>query len=257
MAIRRGKRKPRGGFRGRRRRMMRMRPKRALRATVPEWASCSETIIFTGILPTGPSTGTFNTGLKGTTFPAYRNTDLSLSTFNRAQIVGACYQQFRIKYLELSIVPDFDTFIVGGAGAQGKPFFYYILDKGNSINFNTTNQAIKSMGAKPIALDEKTIKIRWRPGVVLANEIATASGTVSAQQYMTSPWLPTDAATTISTYNPSQVCHQGIKFFAENVAGSMTYSATLTAHFEFKKPSLPSVPLDALADITSHHPSDE
>lgn len=225
-----GLRKRRGGLRRRYGRRRNLR--------VPEWASASESIIFTGILPTGSSTSSFNTGQKGTTFPAYRNTDISLSTFSRAAQIGANYQQFRIKYFELAIVPDFDTFIVGGPGAQGKPFFYYMLDKGNSINFNTTNQAIKSMGAKPIALDEKTIKIRWRPGVVLANEIQTSTGNTSAQQYMTTPWLPTDANSQIGAYNPSQVCHYGIKYFAENISGTMTYSATLTAHFEFKKPLL-------------------
>lgn len=221
----------------RRRGMRRMRlriPRRRL--TVPEWASASESITFTGLPVIGSSTSTFVTGQKGTTFGVYRNTDLSLSTFTRAAQIGANYQQFRIKYLELAIVPDFDTFVVGGPGAQGKPFFYYIIDKGNAINFNTTNQGIKAMGAKPIALDEKTIKIRWRPGVVLANEIQSSTGTTSAQQYMVSPWLPTDSDNALSSFQPSQVCHYGIKYFAENIAGSMTYSATLTAHFEFKKP---------------------
>lgn len=243
--VRGGKRRP---MRGLRRRPARV-PRRRL--TVPEWASASESILFTGILPVGPSTGTFATGQKGTTFGAYRNTDISLSTFARAAQIGANYQQFRIKYFELAIVPDFDTFVVGGAGAQGKPFFYYIIDKGNSINFNITNQGLKAMGAKPIALDEKTIKIRWRPGVVLANEIQSSTGTVSAQQYMTSPWLPTDANVSLGTYNPSQVCHYGIKFFAENVAGSMSYSATLTAHFEYKKPYI-SAPVPGSVDLSGN-----
>lgn len=250
MVFRRRRGLKRAGRAGRAMRRRRARiPRRRL--TVPEWASASESIIFTGTTPVGPSTSTFITGQKGTTFGAYRNTDISLSTFTRAAQIGANYQQFRIKYFELAIVPDFDTFIVGGPGAQGKPFLYYMIDKGNSINFNITNQAIKSMGAKPIALDEKTIKIRWRPGVVLANEIQSSTGTVSAQQYMTSPWLPTDANVSIGVYNASQVCHYGIKFFAENVAGPMTYSATLTAHFEFKKPFL-SGPVPGTVDLSGN-----
>jgi len=230
----------------RRRRMNRkrgLRKRRGYRSRRPaarrvnDVASMSESIIFTGIGPVGPSTGVFQTGVLGTTFNVYRNTDLSLSTFSRAPIVAAAYQQFKIQYLELTIKPDFDTFIAGGPSAR--PCFYYMIDKGNSINFNVTNQAIKSMGAKPILLDDKTIKIRWRPGVVLANEIQTSTGTTAAQQYMLSPYLPCDANTSIGTFDPSQVCHQGIKFFAENNGATLNYTATLTAHFRFKKPSLP------------------
>lgn len=206
-----------------------------LRTTVPDIASASESITFTGIAGATPPTALFNSGIKNTTFTAYRNTDISLSTFARAPAIGANYQYFRIKYFELSIIPDADTF-VATAGAIGKPFFYYMLDKGNTINNSVSNQSIKAMGAKPIALDEKAIKIRWKPGVVLATEVVTATGTTSAQKYMISPWLNTDSATNTAAYEPSQVCHYGIKWFVENLNVTMTYTATLTAHFEFKKP---------------------
>lgn len=206
-----------------------------MRRTVPDIASASESITFTGQAGAGAPTALFVSGIKNTTFTAYRNTDISLSTFSRAPQIGANYQYFRIKYFELAIVPDADTF-VPGAQAIGKPFFYYMLDKGNTINNSVSNQAIKAMGAKPIALDEKTIKIRWKPGVVLATEVVTATGTTSAQKYMISPWLNTDSATNTAAYDPSQVCHYGIKWFVENLNQTLTYTATLTAHFEFKKP---------------------
>lgn len=222
--------------RGRARYRRRGIPRGPRRNRVNDIASCSESILFTGLLPTGPATGTFQTGVKNTTFPAYRNTDISLSTFTRAPSIAQNYQFYKIKYFELSIVPDFDTFIVGGPGAQGKPFLYYMIDRGNAIDFNVTNQDLKAMGAKPVALDEKSIKIRWRPAVVLANQIQTSTGTTSAQQYMISPWLQTDAQTQVGGFTPSQVCHYGIKWAAENLGGSMSYTATLTAHFQFKKP---------------------
>lgn len=199
-------------------------------------ASCSESILFTGQQGVGAPTGTFQTGTKGTTFTAYRNTDISLATFGRAPQIAQNYQFYRIKYFELSIIPDFDTFVVGGAGAQGKPFLYYMIDRGNTINSTASNQDLKAMGAKPVVLDEKQIKIRWRPAVVLATEVQTSTGTTSAQQYQISPWLNTDSTGNGAGFTPSQVCHYGIKWAVENIGGSMTYSATLTAHFEFKKP---------------------
>lgn len=221
---------------------MRRRPLRRLtrpaRNRVNDFAGVSESIIFTAAPGSGGApTNQFATGLKNSTFTALHNTDLQLQDFTRAPAVAANYQFFRIKYLELSIIPDFDTFIPGGPGTQGKPMFYYMIDRGNAISPDVTNQQLKSMGAKPIALDERPIKIRWRPGVLLATQIVTSSGGISAQKYMISPWLNTDANTASgTTFQPSQVCHYGIKFFAENLGGSMSYTATLTAHFQFKKP---------------------
>lgn len=216
---------------------MRRVKKYALRSD--DKAGASESIVFTGILGASPPTNTFSTVLKNSTITAYHNTDISLSTFSRAVQIASNYQYFKIKYFELSIIPDFDTFIPGGPGTQGKPMFYYIIDKGNAIDPQVTNQQIKSMGAKPIALDEKPIKIRWRPAVLLSTQIVTATGATSAQMYKVSPWLNTDSNTaTGNLWTPSQVCHYGIKWFAENFGGSMSYTATLTAHFAFKKPLL-------------------
>lgn len=217
---------------------------------VNDYAGCSESILFTAIQGANPSTGVFTTGVKNTTFNVYRNTDIQLSTFARAPAIAANYQYYRIKYMELQIVPDADTF-TGVGGQAGKPFFYYMIDKGNTINNAATNQDLKAMGAKPIPLDETTIKIRWKPAVVLANEIQTSTGTTSAQQKMVSPWLNTDSATTGAGFQASPVCHYGIKFFAENFGATLTYTATLTAHFEFKKPlyvhANTSVPEGAIA----------
>lgn len=220
------------GYR-RRRYIPRMR-----RAKASNYATCSESIIFT-VSNGGAPTSTFSTGLKGTTFPVWYNTDIQLVDFARAPAIAANYQQYRIKYFELRIQPDFDTFIVGGAGAQGVPYLYYMIDKGNAINLSTTNQQLKSMGAKPVRLDDKTIVIRWKPAVLLSTQILTSTGATSAQRYNVSPWLNCDEVTAAGgTFNPSQVCHYGIKFFGENIGGSMSFSATLTAHFEFKKPLL-------------------
>jgi len=214
-------------------------PRRALRPRNSNYATATDSIIFTGATSVTAPTAIFQSGAKGTTFPAYFNTDIQLQDFARAPAIAANYQQFRIKYFELKIQPDFDTFVVGGAGAQGVPYLYYIIDKAQALNNATTNQQLKSMGAKPIRLDDKTITIRWKPSVLLSTQIATATGAVSAQKYAVSPWLNCDEVTaTGSTFTPSSVCHYGIKWAVENVGGSMTYSATLTAHFEFKKPLL-------------------
>lgn len=204
---------------------------------VNDFAGCSESIVFTGAGgPTGGGpTANFIAGAKGTTFPVYYNTDIQLADFTRAPNIAANYQQYKIKYFELSILPDADTFAPGVA--SGKPYLYYMIDKGNAINQQATNQQLKSMGAKPIAMDEKPIHIRWRPAVLLSTQISTASGTTSAQRYNISPWLNTDEISVgPPTFVPSTVCHYGLKWFVENNGTPVNYTATLTAHFQFKKP---------------------
>lgn len=224
-----------------RRRAIPRAPRRMLRPRNSNYATCTDSIIFTGATAGTAPTSVFQTGSKGTTFPAYYNTDIQLADFTRAPQVASSYQQYRIKYFELRIQPDFDTFVVGGPGAQGVPYFYYIIDKAQALNLATSNQQLKSMGAKPIRLDAKTITIRWKPSVLLSTQIQTSSGAVSAQKYAVSPWLNCDEITaTGSSFTPSTVCHYGIKWAAENIGGLMSYSATLTAHFEFKKPLLAS-----------------
>lgn len=220
--------------------MRRRRIPRPLKNRVNDYAGCSESIVFTAISGVSPPSSSFITGVKGTTFPVYYNTDINLGTFSRAPAIASCYQYFKIKYFELKILPDFNTWIVGGPGAQGMPVFYYMVDKAAALNNATTNQQLKSMGAKAISFtDNKAITIRWKPGVLLANQVLTSTGAISAQQKMISPWLRTDAVTaTGNIFEPSQVVHYGIKYFAESVGGAQTFTATLTAHFQFKKPLL-------------------
>lgn len=211
---------------------------------VNDYAGCSESILFTAISGAAPPSGSFITGVKNTTFPVYYNTDINLGTFARAPSIASNYQYFKIKYFELQIIPDFNTWIVGGPGAQGMPTFYYIIDKAAALNNLTTNQQLKAMGAKAIQFrDARPITIRWKPAVLLANQIQTSTGAISAQQKMVSPWLRTDSTTSSgTTFEPSQVCHYGIKYFAESVGGAQTFTATLTAHFQFKKPLLTGGP---------------
>lgn len=201
-------------------------------------ATMSESQDFVAQTIVGGPVTTFTSSNRTIVSYVYRNTDMSLSTFRRASAVAANYQYYKIKYFELEILPDADTF--AATGNVGKPYLYYMIDKGNSINFNVTTRDLKNMGAKAIVLDEKPIHIRWAPGVSLSTEISTATGSTSAQMYRISPWLNTDEEASDASWGASQVCHNGIKFFAENNGLPINFSATITAHFAFKKPLIVS-----------------
>lgn len=163
-------------------------------------------------------------------------TDLTLASFTRAQQVAQSYQYYKLKYLELKILPGQDTFTPGSASA--KPYFYYQVDKGNTLPISLSQNQMRAMGCKPITLDEKPIVIRWKPGVSLSTEISTSTGATSAQMYRITPWLNCDENPQNGAFNPSQVVHNGIKVFAENDGASLTFRGTLTAHFAFKKPAI-------------------
>lgn len=214
---------------------MRRIPRRTLRSN--DVAGVSETIPFTvsipGVVAPTAAPATFAAGANNI---VWTMTDTTLASFTRAQQVAQSYQYFKIKFFELKILPGQDTFTPGSSSA--KPYFYYQVDKGNTLPVWLTMNNMKAMGCKPIALDEKPIVIRWRPGVTLSTEISTSSGATSAQMYRISPWLNCDENPQNNAFNPSQVVHNGLKVFAENDGASLTFRGTLTAHFIYKKPAI-------------------
>lgn len=211
------------------------------RNRVNDRAGVSESIVFQArtALPVPPVSNFLGTDPTVPTSLTYFNSDISLASFTRAQVVAQGYQRFRIKYFELSFKPDADTFAPGAA--SGKPYLYYMIDKSNSLGVALQTGQMKSLGAKAIALDEKTITIRWKPAVTLSTEISTATGTTSAQMYKVSPILNCDEDPNGGAFQPSQVVHNGIRFFVENAGTAINYRATLTAHIEFMKPSIPVI----------------
>ena len=115
--------------------------------SVSDWASLSEN----GIVQTVPT----NTMVQ--------KNDYTLAGSPRASGVATAYQHYRIKKITLIFRPNYDTYAPGGTTV---PYLYYMFNKSGSIPTTTTLAALKSMGAKPIRLDDKTIKISWRPSVL-------------------------------------------------------------------------------------------
>lgn len=218
-------------------RSSRYRKRAVYRNRANDVAGVSETIPFQVSIPGVVSpTATPATFLPSANNIVWTMTDTTLASFTRAQAVAQNYQYYKLKYFELKILPGQDTFTPGSASA--KPYFYYQIDKGNTLPVWLTMNNMKAMGCKPIALDEKPIVIRWKPGISLSTEISTSTGTTSAQMYRISPWLNCDENSQSNTFQPSQVVHNGLKVFAENDGTSLTFRGSLTAHFVFKKPAI-------------------
>lgn len=164
--------------------------------------------------------------------------NVQLSDFPRAANVAESYQHYRISKVTLRVKSPFDTYQNTGVAYQ-KPYFYYMIDKSASLPSTVNLEALKNMGAKPRALDEKQISISWRPSVLEFTATNVAGGIGLPNKYKISPWLST-TQTPEGTWNPSQVDHLGIYYGAYAAATGtpdpITYDVEVEVQFQFKKP---------------------
>lgn len=174
--------------------------------------------------------------------------NFSLTNSIRAMTVAQAYQEYRIARVDMFVKPNADTFdsqlVATGANA-GVPYFYYLIDKtGTLTNSTTTTATLKQAGAKPIRLDGKTIKISWKPSVMIGSQ-DQAGGPAPVSElvatYKISPWITTNAnaSESGSVWQANSVDHLGIVFGAEQPRGPLPTSVasiTYRLTFEFRKP---------------------
>lgn len=161
----------------------------------------------------------------------------SLASFSRALNIGASYQYYRIKLVEMKFIPTADTYIAGTTPGE-IPNLYYVVDKTDSIpavgaSVNTLQQA----GARPVRFDDKTITVRFKPSVVY-NGYDEVGGNTNYGLSRTSPWLATNDNNTSNTnsWTPSSVDHHGIIYTVTGGVAGQNYRVEMVTHFEFKKP---------------------
>lgn len=172
----------------------------------------------------------------------------TLSQFDRAVQVAKSYQHYRIKYISVKFLPQYDTFafpLTGQTTAMGKPHLYWLIDKSGALPTNITAEAMKQMGAKPIALDEKPIVVGWRPSVLTADMTAGApANAVQPSQYKLTPWLTTSDTAVGTPWNANDVDHLGLYFYVDSTsfnAITLNYKIDVEVQFEFKKPLWPAI----------------
>lgn len=186
------------------------------RKNVPEWASLSATRT---ILPAAG--GNFATN------NMYEVHNVRLIDYTRPSSVALAYQFYRIKNVKFTYKLPYDTF-QNAAGSPARPNFYWMIDKGESLPANPTLEALRQMGARPRACDNKPISISYAPAVLMADD---ATGGVLPAQYRVSPWLSTDT---------DDVLHNGHFWYIEEAfrqpqVGTQ-YFVEIEVQFEFKQP---------------------
>lgn len=174
----------------------------------------------------------------------YNKINTQLSDFPRAVLLAQAYQHYRMSNIKVTFKPSLDSFIPNQvpSATYTKPYLYYMIDKSGSISTNSTLEALKNMGARPRALDEKPITVSWAPSILTADATNTTAGlAIAAAQYKISPWLSTQSAPgNPGAFAASSVDHFGLYWYVDSLLGgqSITYQIELEVQFQFKKPLL-------------------
>lgn len=179
---------------------------------------------------------------------AYTIKNWALTNSLRAKSVALAYQLYRIKKVEVFFKPTADTFIAQqtGSGSQVSiPYLYTLVDKGLTLPSAWSLSMIKSAGAKPRRLDDKTLKVSFSPACYVGSTDTPVSAPAlvaeNSAMLKTSPWLTTNAnaGESSSVWAPSSVDHHGLSFIIDQfnqAPGMVSAQITFRIHYEFKKP---------------------
>lgn len=156
-----------------------------------------------------------------------------LIDFPRAASIAKNFQFYRITRITLRFKPQYDTFAVGASKLR----LYYLIDKGLASPILASAGQFRDMGCVPIDLDERSIDVTFKPGV-LRNVMYTpvGAGAASSSEYTISPWLSTNSAPQGSPWVASGTDHCGIQWIVDQSTNNATYEVEVQAEFEFKKP---------------------
>jgi len=186
--------------------------------------------------------GSLNLGANGT-YGAY---NFSLSNSDRAKAVAQAYQFYRIRRVTVTVKPLYDTFTSGGTAAV--PHYYHMVDRARNFQLAASLNTLKSAGAKPRRIDDKTFSYSFAPAVSVMDISSPSTGTgvlpgLQPGQYRISPWLPTNANANqnigLPAWTPNSVDHAGILMAIEQW-GTVTQTGPVcnvefTVEYEFKK----------------------
>lgn len=171
---------------------------------------------------------------------AYFDYSTSLARCERASTVGRGFQEYKVTKVEYEFIPLTDTFL---PGTVARPQLYFRVDKTASLQDFTTVAQLVQTGCKPKNLDEKIVKVAFKPAVLqLARD--ASNGTNPWAKPLISPWLSTNKNNNVSspTWAASSIDHYGLAWFVEQLvlSGStpptVQYTIRQRVHFEFRKP---------------------
>lgn len=169
----------------------------------------------------------------------------------RASVVAPAYGLYRIAHCEYKVTPRFDTYNANlgqggvpiGDQAVEVPKLYWKMNRYGDAPVGFTSLDMLSLASKPIRLDDKTITIKYKPNILLANAGPAAAGQNggSGQVKMT-PWLSTDSEADDNAFALSTTQHYGHLMYIECAAAGDGVSPICEIQarvvYEFKNPRI-------------------
>lgn len=190
-----------------------------------EWAEMKETHQFSVLSSNG----------------AYYDYANSLARFQRASQIGHNYREFRITKLEYQFMPTVDTFTQTDYSTTTSkvPYLYAMIDKTGTFRDFNIAEDLEQAGCKPRRLDDKTLKISFKPAVLQYAHDRDNLTNLWAKPVI-SPWLSCDKFNDtgiVTTYQPSSTDHLGLAWIVD-APPQVKYELRVTAYFQFRKPGL-------------------
>lgn len=165
----------------------------------------------------------------------------------RAGMVAPAYGLYRIAHVEFKVTPRADTYTpdlnpIGDAAVE-VPKLYWKINRYGDAPVGFTEQDMLSLGCKPIRLDDKTVTIKYKPNILLANVGAAAVAQAGGSgQVKVTPWLSTDLRADDGQYAPSTTTHYGHLMFIECAAAGdgtpQICEVQVRVVYEFKNPRM-------------------
>lgn len=166
---------------------------------------------------------------------------------SRAAVTAPAFGLYRVAQIEYKIKPKFDTYIAGqvpvGDQPVEVPVMYWKMNRYGDAPVGFTAFDLQSLGAKPIRLDDKTLTIKYKPNILLANAgpAAAAQAGGSGQVKMT-PWLSTDTEADDNNFALSSTQHYGHLMYIECAAAGdgtpAVCEVVARVVYEFKNPRI-------------------
>lgn len=165
---------------------------------------------------------------------------LSLDMFPRALDVADNYQEYRVSRVEYLYTPMYDTFSAlyapGTSNVQVSLPYLYTKKQTVKTPAAYTLAFLTAQGAKPIRLDDKTIRHKYRPHILQGGMKDVTTGL--SVRAVKSPWLSThEDGTTVM----DDTVHYTHNFWVQQDVVNPTASAAvcsleINVYFEFRKP---------------------
>lgn len=174
----------------------------------------------------------------------YIDYENALARNSRASQIAQGYREYRITKVEYIFKPTLDTFQGPMLGGSTIPYLYAMVDRVGALADFTTADQLREMGAKPRRLDDKSLRVVFKPAVLEYTLDKNGSSNQFARP-LVSPWLSTDKNNSVDPagpgWAPSSIDHLGLAWILESGGGNTVlnqYNVEVVTHFQFRKPNL-------------------